>query len=68
MMLKKQDGVICSLSLVEGYVGPCHSANEPRALHFVAAAVATLVSIQHYAILTIKNKVIASWMITSSLN
>jgi hypothetical protein len=38
---------MCSLSLAEGYSGPCHLANEPRVLHFVAAAVAPLVSIQH---------------------
>jgi hypothetical protein len=43
----KQDGAMCSLSLAEGYSGPCHLANEPRVLHFVAAAVAPLVSIQH---------------------
>jgi hypothetical protein len=50
------DGFVRSLSLVEGFVGLCHLANEPRALHFVAAAVATLVSIQHNIMRTMKIK------------
>jgi hypothetical protein len=49
MLRKWQDGVLCSFSMVEGYVDPCRLANRPRALLCVAAVVGTSVSIQSKA-------------------